>query len=221
MSLNLATVSDFTVTSRLWPPAATARLTKPGDGLNAVVRIGNETKDLNLDGLMLYNVASIIQRDPAVFGDTANAFVPERWLQQDTADKIPSGAWRAFERGPRNCIGQELALIEARVVVAMVARRYDFVKVGLGAAATDKMTGKSRLDGHGQYEVEKEMYSVSTDPVWYVQGRYAYNNPCDYRQDRSPRSQWTAWRCKSGWRSPGGRINLGKLSAPRPPKKMS
>lgn len=113
-----------------------------------------------MDGLMLYHIHYIIQRDPAVFGDTANAFVPERWLQPDTSDKIPPGAWRAFERGPRNCIGQELALIEIRVVVAMVARRFDFVKVDLGAAMTDKLTGVTRLDAHGQYEVEQEMYSV-------------------------------------------------------------
>ncbi|KAJ4423895.1 hypothetical protein N0V82_001481 [Gnomoniopsis sp. IMI 355080] len=165
MSYTSAVIKE---TLRLWPPGATARLTKPGDGLRAVVQTGSDTKDLNLDGLMLYNVESIIQRDPAVFGDTANAFVPERWLQQDTADKIPPGAWRAFERGPRNCIGQELALIEARVVIAMVARHYDFVKVGLGAAAIDRTTGKPGLDGHGQYKVDTKIYStrqVTSKPV--------------------------------------------------------
>lgn len=114
---------------------------------------------------MLYHIPSIIQRDPAVFGDTANAFVPERWLQHGIADKIPPGAWRAFERGPRNCIGQELALTEARIVVAMVARRYDFVKIGHGAAVIDQMTGEPRLDAHGQYEVEQAMYSVRTIPL--------------------------------------------------------
>jgi cytochrome P450 len=70
----------------------------------------------------------MIQRDPDVYGDTADDFVPERWLD-DAASEIPASAWRAFERGPRNCIGQELAGLESRVVVALVARRYDFVKV--------------------------------------------------------------------------------------------
>jgi cytochrome P450 len=70
----------------------------------------------------------MIQRDRDVYGSNANDFVPERWLG-DAAEKIPTSAWRSFERGPRNCIGQELAILEARVVIALVARRYDFVKV--------------------------------------------------------------------------------------------
>ena len=44
--------------------------------------------------------------------------------------KIPPGAWRPFERGPRNCIGQELALIEGKVVLAAVTRGLRFEKVG-------------------------------------------------------------------------------------------
>lgn len=59
---------------------------------------------------MLYLTHSIIQCDAAVFDDTADVFVPERWLQQGAPDKIPAGAWRAFERGPRGCIGQELPM---------------------------------------------------------------------------------------------------------------
>lgn len=122
----------------------------------------NQTKDVvDLDGLMPYHVHPIIQKDPAVFGETANVFDPERWLQPETADKIPPGAWKAFERGPRNCIGQELALIEARAVLAMVVRRYDFAKVGLGAPIKSSTTGDSELDDYGRYKVEKEMYMVS------------------------------------------------------------
>lgn len=141
-------------TLRLWPPGATARKTQPGDGLTASIRIGDDMQEFNLDGLMLYHVHSITQRDPAVFGDTADTFVPERWLDggggQDGG--FPAGAWRAFERGPRNCIGQALALIEARVVLAMVVGRYEFEKVGLGAA---------KMDGSGPGEVADELYMVS------------------------------------------------------------
>lgn len=125
----------------------------------------NEMKDVDLDGLMLYHVHSIIQKDPNVFGETANVFVPERWLQRDTADKIPAGAWRAFERGPRSCIAQEIALIEARVVVAMTARRYDFSKVGIGAPITGSAAGEGVLDEYGRYKVEREMYMVSTSVI--------------------------------------------------------
>lgn len=140
-------------TLRLWPPGATARKTQPGDGLTASIRIGDRLQEFDLDGLMLYHVHSITQRDPAVFGETADMFVPERWLDGRGGDGgFPAGAWRAFERGPRNCIGQALALIEARVVLALVAGRYEFEKVGLGAA---------KGDGSGREEVAEELYMVS------------------------------------------------------------
>ncbi|KAH8759047.1 cytochrome P450 [Diaporthe sp. PMI_573] len=67
----------------------------------------------------------------------ANMFVSERWLWDSAADTIPAGAFWAFERGPRNCAGQELATIEARVVMALVARYFYFSKVGIGAAILD------------------------------------------------------------------------------------
>lgn len=113
-------------TLRLWPPAGTARLTTPGTGIRITSPTG---KEYPLEGVHVYNCAIIIQRDPEVYGDSANDFVPERWLR---GDSIPAGAWRPFERGPRNCIGQELALLEAKVVLALVSRRFDFTKVREG-----------------------------------------------------------------------------------------
>ncbi|KUI59725.1 hypothetical protein VP1G_06949 [Cytospora mali] len=152
---------------RLWPPGATARMTKPGDGLKVTLRTSSnptgETSAVDLGGLLLYHIHSIIQRDPSIFGETADTFI-----QHDTADKIPAGAWRAFERGPRNCIGQELATIEARVVIALVARRYDFTKVGIGAVSLDSATGEPELGKNGQYKVSEEMYMALANAIAIV-----------------------------------------------------
>jgi cytochrome P450 len=103
-------------------------MTEPGAGIT----VQKSSGEYSLEGVHVYSSHLLIHRDPEVYGDTANDFVPERWLRNgDDAAKqqIPSSAWRPFERGPRNCIGQELANLEALVVVALVARRYDFVKV--------------------------------------------------------------------------------------------
>ncbi|KAI7129987.1 hypothetical protein KC352_g31387, partial [Hortaea werneckii] len=35
-------------------------------------------------------------------------------------------AWIAFSKGNRNCIGQELAIIETKVILAMTLRLFDF-----------------------------------------------------------------------------------------------
>lgn len=83
-------------------------------------------------------------------------FVPERWLGSEDG-WFPAAAWRAFERGPRNCIGQALALIEARVVLTLVAGRYEFEKVGLGA---------TKLEGSGKGEIAEELYMVSLFCTW-------------------------------------------------------
>ncbi|KAK4108979.1 cytochrome P450 [Canariomyces notabilis] len=147
---------------RLWPPAGTARKTAPGSGLT----VHTSTGEYRLEGVYVYNCAIMIQRDPEVYGDTANDFVPERWLH-NAADQIPISAWRPFERGPRNCIGQELAQIEARVVIALVARRFDFVKVGIGELSLDE-SGKPILDAKGRFKVVSEMYptrQVTPKPV--------------------------------------------------------
>lgn len=77
-------------TLRLWPPAGTARLTKAGTGVTVKTQMGEEYP---LEGVHIYNCAIMIQRDPAVYGDSADEFVPERWLD-GSADQIPAGAWR-------------------------------------------------------------------------------------------------------------------------------
>jgi cytochrome P450 len=89
--------------------------------------------------------------------------VPERWLTKTAAASgsfIPPGAWRPFERGPRNCIGQELVNIEARIILVLALSRYEFEKVGLGQIARDSM-GNRVLDSTGQYQVESELFDVS------------------------------------------------------------
>ncbi|CAI7669517.1 unnamed protein product [Penicillium viridicatum] len=147
---------------RLYPPAATARFSNPNTGLSVRLPDG---QDMCLDGLMLYNCQSIIQRDQAVYGDKSDQFIPQRWLE--TGSTIPASAWRPFERGPRNCVGQELANIEALVILACATRRYDWEKVGLGSTKRDE-SGAPIEKENGQYEVQSEMYNtleITSKPV--------------------------------------------------------
>jgi hypothetical protein len=151
--------------------------------------------DVCVDKCVIYLCHHIIQRDPKVYGDTANDFVPERWVgDSDTSSasteddgstagesKIPISAWRAFERGPRNCIGQELANMEARVILACVMRRYDFVKVGLGEVDTDDM-GQPVMDRKGKYKTKSDLINVSYYPL-------SQNNASDLLLDRQCPSQ--------------------------------
>ncbi|CAG5158174.1 uncharacterized protein ALTATR162_LOCUS5022 [Alternaria atra] len=65
-----------------------------------------------------------IHRSTRYWGPDVDEFKPERFLPEN-ADELHANAWRPFERGPRNCIGQELALIEMKVVLAMTIREFE------------------------------------------------------------------------------------------------
>ncbi|PHH63896.1 hypothetical protein CDD81_5344 [Ophiocordyceps australis] len=149
------TSAVFKETLRLHPPGATARYSEPGTGFSVSTPSGQQQC---LDGVMIYNFDPYINRDPIVYGDWADKFEPERWLGAD-ADDIPASAWRGFERGPRNCIGQEFATMEARVIIAVVARCFDFEKVGLGELDLDH-GGKPVFGQDGQYKVKSEVYQT-------------------------------------------------------------
>ncbi len=61
-----------------------------------------------------------VQRDPRYFEDP-DAFRPERFADEKT---IPKYAYFPFGGGPRICIGQAFAMMEARLILATVAQHY-------------------------------------------------------------------------------------------------
>jgi cytochrome P450/NADPH-cytochrome P450 reductase len=66
-----------------------------------------------------------IHRDPAVYGEDANEFKPERMLDENF-NKLPPNAWKPFGNGSRACIGRPFAWQEAQLVVAMLLQYFDF-----------------------------------------------------------------------------------------------
>ena len=52
-------------------------------------------------------------------------FLPDRFLDS-YEPKVDRYAWRPFERGPRTCMGQELAMEDMRVVLLFTVRWFDF-----------------------------------------------------------------------------------------------
>lgn len=118
-------------TLRLHPPAATARMIPEANADTPALEIEINGKMTRVDGLRIYPSQWLIHRNPKIWGPDALEFKPERWLDEAYMSKLPQGSWRPFERGPRNCIGQELAMLEGRVVLACVARGLEFRKIGL------------------------------------------------------------------------------------------
>lgn len=70
----------------------------------------------------VYIVPYLIQRDPRFF-DEPEVFRPERWLD-GLARRLPRFAYFPFGGGPRLCIGQPFAMMEAALILSSVAQRW-------------------------------------------------------------------------------------------------
>jgi cytochrome P450 len=67
-----------------------------------------------------------LHRNPALW-NKPDAFLPERWIDADLKDiGQTNGAYMPFAAGPRNCVGQPLAHIILRTLLARLMYKYEF-----------------------------------------------------------------------------------------------
>ncbi|KAG0204123.1 hypothetical protein BGX28_003846 [Mortierella sp. GBA30] len=59
----------------------------------------------------------------SIWGPDAKEFKPERWM---TGDKPSSAKFASFHLGPRACLGQQFATIEAITIVSMLLQKFTF-----------------------------------------------------------------------------------------------
>jgi cytochrome P450 len=70
---------------------------------------------------MVFLPAWIVHKDPR-FWEKAKEFYPERWMSADI-EHLPKHAYFPFAGGPRVCIGNSFAMMEAKLLLAMIAQR--------------------------------------------------------------------------------------------------
>lgn len=111
-------------TLRLYPPVSSVRAGEPGFNVT-----DDDGRQFPTDGFMVWANSHSVQRDPAYWAQP-DEFVPERWLAPPGDRLHPvKGAWRPFEYGPRNCIGQELAVLEIKIIMILVLRDFSIKPV--------------------------------------------------------------------------------------------
>ncbi|KAF2009051.1 cytochrome P450, partial [Aaosphaeria arxii CBS 175.79] len=96
-------------------------------------------------GTILVTSTHILNRHPGTWGPDANSFRPSRWLSPDpssspasSSSSLPSNSsssyalntrldahMASFYRGTRQCLGKELALCEAYLLLATLFRRFE------------------------------------------------------------------------------------------------
>jgi cytochrome P450 len=101
-----------------------------------------------------YQVFSMHRRKD-VYGEDADEFVPERWIERNLR---PGWAFLPFNGGPRICIGQQFALNLASYVVCRLVQRFERVEScdpgpweeGLGITCSTKNGTWVRLYGRDE-----------------------------------------------------------------------
>jgi len=78
---------------------------------------------LKAGDLLSFSVSGL-HRDPAHWSHPEE-FYPEHFSKEEKATRSPY-AFQAFGQGPRNCIGMRFALLEAKVALLAVCRRFTF-----------------------------------------------------------------------------------------------
>lgn len=113
-------------TLRLFPPGNTVRVGSPELSITAD---GLTCPTLPVPNTLIWPCSWTIGRNEKYFPDP-NSFRPERWIVELSPWPLPpAGAYRAFERGPRNCIGSEFSMLEMKVAVVMAVPLFDFEPV--------------------------------------------------------------------------------------------
>lgn len=114
---------------RFYPIGNTARAEHPDEKF-----ISYKGERYSTEGKMVCPVQMVMHMDDRVFPN-AKKFDPDRYSRED----FPRHAWRPFERGPRGCLGQSLAMDELKIVLLLIVRDFDFTCADLKPSKTPRV----------------------------------------------------------------------------------
>ncbi|CAK7223791.1 hypothetical protein SBRCBS47491_005329 [Sporothrix bragantina] len=137
----------------------TLRAGSPGFALYGPPGSGYEGVAFPTEQCVIWDGNFAMHHNPALW-PRPKEYIPERWLTTDPNDPLHPvrNAYRPFELGPRNCIGQHLAMTEMTMVLALVVRMFEVEEAWeewdaqRGVSPTKK---KDMVWGERMYQVSK------------------------------------------------------------------
>lgn len=85
-------------------------------------------------------VVLAMHRDPAVWGENADEFDPDRFMPENVKAR-PAQAYKPFGTGARSCIGRQFAIHEMVMALALLLHRYEFdVEPGYELKVKEQLT---------------------------------------------------------------------------------
>ncbi|PLB45553.1 cytochrome P450 71B25 [Aspergillus steynii IBT 23096] len=116
------TLAVIKETLRLFSPASGMREGQP----NVNLRSHRQGTLFPTSNLYIWIIHGAIHRNPD-YWPSPHEFLPDRWLVGPEDPLYPArGAWRPFEHGLRDCVGQNLALLDIKITLALTVRAFNF-----------------------------------------------------------------------------------------------
>ena len=104
---------------RLYPPVVVL-----GRNIDKETKLGDTTIPA---GVILQIPVLLLHHDVELWGDDAKQFNPERFAEGLLKVTKGKASYLPFSWGPRICIGQNFAMLEAKMALAMILQRFSFV----------------------------------------------------------------------------------------------
>lgn len=99
------------------------RLYPPAWGFGRMAAVDTQVGGYDVPKGSIFNLATLFMHRSPRYWDAPLEFRPERFSPENEA-RLPKGAYLPFGGGPRVCIGNSFAMMEARLLLAAIASRY-------------------------------------------------------------------------------------------------